>query len=91
MPASSYQLLVGGSPAPEALQSALGSIEVEENLDMPGAILLKLPVSRSAESDLSFVNDAELGPYDIQTVTPSSSSAASCCSSRSSVNASRAE
>jgi phage protein D len=63
MPASSYQILIGGAPAPEALQGALASIEVEENFDLPGAILLKLPVSHTAESDLTFVNDAELAPY----------------------------
>jgi phage protein D len=60
---SSFQLLLNGTAADEILYSALSEIEVEENADLPGAIQLKLAVSRSESGDLTFVNDARLQPF----------------------------
>ena len=45
--AVSFQLQVGGAPAPAALQAALQSAEVEENADGPDAMVLNLPVNRT--------------------------------------------
>jgi phage protein D len=61
--ASTYRLLLGGSPADDRLTTALSSIEVEENADLPGAVLLKLAVSRTADGDLDFPSDDRLGPF----------------------------
>jgi phage protein D len=39
------------------------SLEVEENVDLPGAIQLSLPVNATDAGDLAFVNDATLQPF----------------------------
>ncbi|WNG35771.1 phage late control D family protein [Archangium violaceum] len=61
--ASTYQLLVDGTPVEADLYEALGSIEVEENADLPGAIQLNLPVSRDEAGDLTYVADSRFKPY----------------------------
>jgi hypothetical protein len=66
--ASTFQLTLDGSPADDDFYTKLSSLEVEENADMPGAIQLSLPVSRSAEGDLTFVNDSGLQPFANLTV-----------------------
>jgi len=60
--ASSYQLILNGAPADDALYTALTSVEVEENADLPGAIQLNLPVSRTRDGDLQYVNDSRFQP-----------------------------
>ena len=60
---SSFQLLLGGNPADDTLISALSSLEVEENVDLPGAIQMNLAVSNSSDGDLTFVNDSSLAPF----------------------------
>jgi phage protein D len=60
--ASTYQLIINGTPADDALYTALTSVEVEENADLPGAIQLNLPVSRTANGDLQYVNDSCFQP-----------------------------
>ena len=61
--AYSFELRVGGSPASAALQEALQSVEVEENADGPGAMMLELPVNRTASGDLQFIDDGTFEPY----------------------------
>jgi phage protein D len=61
--ANTYRLLLDGVAADEDLYSTLTSLEVEENVDLPGAIQLNLPVSRSDTDDLIFVNDARFKPF----------------------------
>ncbi len=61
--ASTYQLLLDGTPADDALLTALSSLEVEENADLPGAIQLVLPVSRSASGDPTYVSDSRFQPF----------------------------
>ena len=61
--ASTYQLLLDGTAADDDLTTALSSIEVEENADLPGAVLLKLAVSRTADGDLDWPGDDRLGPF----------------------------
>jgi len=58
-----FQLQVGGKPAPPALREALQSVEVEENADGPDAMVLELPVNRTASGDLKFVDDGTFEPY----------------------------
>lgn len=38
-------------------------LEVEENLDMPSAFELRLPINRTAEGDLTFINDDTFTPF----------------------------
>src|SRR6266853_3960472 len=61
--ANTYRLLLNGTPADDALYTAMSSLEVEENADLPGAVQLVLPVSRSASGDLTYVNDSRFQPF----------------------------
>lgn len=63
MPATTYQLLLDGSPADDDLVDALTSIEVEENADLPDALLLKFAVSRTADGNLDLADDSSLKPF----------------------------
>jgi phage protein D len=61
--ATTFRLLLGGSPANEDLYTQMTSIEVEENADLPGAIQLNLPVNVTDAGDLTFVTDSKLQPF----------------------------
>jgi hypothetical protein len=63
-----FDIVIGGSPATD-LSTTLAALDVEENLDMPGAIELTLPVKRSGDSDLDTVNDPRLAPLSNIAVT----------------------
>lgn len=58
----SFQLLLGGQPADDALTALLVSLEVEESLDLPSAVRLLVPVSRSSGGDLTYVSDSRFMP-----------------------------
>jgi phage protein D len=59
---SAYKIFVDGKPADADLYAALTSLEVEENMDLPGAAQLRLPVNASDDGDLTRVNDAQFRP-----------------------------
>lgn len=59
----SIQLMLNGQPADAGLLAALSTFEVEENVDMPSAIELRIPLNRTAEGDLSSINLESLQPY----------------------------
>ncbi len=61
--ASTYSLLIDGTPADDTLVNAISELEVEENADLPGAISLKVPVSATADGDLTYVADDRLRPF----------------------------
>jgi phage protein D len=61
--ANTYKLLLNGTPADDNLYTKLGSLEVEENADMPGAIQLELPVTSDGAGDLNFVTDSAFQPF----------------------------
>lgn len=61
--ASTFRLLMDGSAADDNFYTVMSSLEVEENADLPGAIQLNLPVDRSDDADLAFVNDDRLKPF----------------------------
>jgi hypothetical protein len=61
--ASTFRLLFDGAAADDELYTALTSLEVEENVDMPGAIQLSLPVNRTDDGDLSYVSDDRFKPF----------------------------
>jgi phage protein D len=58
----SFQLLLGGQAADSRLYTLLSSVEVDESMDLPGALQLQLPVSANADGDLDYVNDPRFAP-----------------------------
>ncbi|MBM4318418.1 MAG: hypothetical protein FJ125_00290 [Deltaproteobacteria bacterium] len=78
MPAT-FQLLFDSEPADDGFYEALRSVEVEENADLPGAIRLTLPVTRSEAGELTFVDDERLKPYaNVALVVQPESGSAEC-------------
>lgn len=61
MPAS-YRIVLNGQPADADFYTALSSVEVEESMDLPGAVQLDLPIAASAGGDLVFAADSRLAP-----------------------------
>lgn len=73
-----FDIYVGGAPATD-LSTTLAALEVEENLDMPGAFEMTLPVKRGTDSDLDTVNDPRLAPFaNIAVVASASDGQAHC-------------
>jgi phage protein D len=62
MPASTYQFYLNGEAADPDLYTSITSLEVEESLDLPGAIQLTVPVNVTDASDLTYVSDPRLQP-----------------------------
>jgi phage protein D len=60
---SSYRLLIDGAAAADDLLDAIASIEVEENVDLPSAVQLTLPVTRNDDGEPTFVADAQFQPF----------------------------
>ena len=75
---STFQLLLNGQAVDADLYSALRSVEVEESLDLPGAVQLTVPVSTSASGDMTYVSDSRFAPLSNVAVvaTPAPGSAA---------------
>ena len=61
--ASSFQLIIDGTPADDQLLTVMGPLEIEENADLPGAIQVTVPVDSDGNGDLTFVNDARFQPF----------------------------
>ena len=59
---STYQLFLNGHVADPDLTTALTALEVEENMELPGAAQLTLPVARSDAGDLTYVSDSRFQP-----------------------------
>lgn len=76
--AVSFQLQVSGAPAPAALQKALQTIEVEENVDGPDALTLTLPVNRTPGGDINYVDDGTFEPYTPVSVTLTAGTSTQC-------------
>jgi len=60
--ASSYQLLLGGQQADSTLYTLIVAVEVDESMDMPAAIQITVPVSRTPSGDLTYVADPRFAP-----------------------------
>jgi hypothetical protein len=75
---SHYQILLDGTPAEDALHDALTALEVEESLDLPGAVQLGLPVDRTAAGDLSHVAVGRFGPLAGVAVVATAAAGAEC-------------
>ena len=63
------QLTVGGTPVADAFYDAIRHMEIEENSDQPGTLLLQLPVNRTSAGDLQFVGDGTFEPMTNVAVT----------------------
>jgi phage protein D len=59
---SSYKLILGGQQADDALYTLITSVEVEEGMDIPAALQITVPVSRSDSGDLAYVSDPRFAP-----------------------------
>jgi phage protein D len=62
MAGSSYQITFNGQAATPDFYNAVAKLEIEENMDLPGAVQIDLPVGRSDSGDLTYVSDATLQP-----------------------------
>jgi phage protein D len=56
-----FDILINGAPA-EDFDTGLAELEVEENVDMPGAFQLILPVTRTESGDFDTISDPRLAP-----------------------------
>ena len=65
---SSYQILFDGQPADPDFYTSITSLEIEENMDLPGAMQLNLPVNTSDSGDLTYVTDARFQPLAVLAV-----------------------
>jgi hypothetical protein len=59
---ATYQLLLGGQQADQTLYTLITSIDVDESMDMPAAIQIRLPISRSTGGDLTYIDDTRFAP-----------------------------
>lgn len=59
--ANTFSIVIGGSAAPD-LAAAIAELEVEENVDMPGAFSITLPVGVTSSGDYDTVSDSRLAP-----------------------------
>jgi len=60
---STFRLLTDGTPADDKLYTVMGTLEVEENADLPGAVQVNLPVDTTDSQDLTFVTDDRFRPF----------------------------
>jgi hypothetical protein len=59
---SNYQLLLDGQQPDQTLYTLITSVEVDESMDMPAAIQISLPISRSTGGDLTYIDDPRFAP-----------------------------
>ena len=61
--AATYQILLNGQAVDAGFYTDLVSLEVEESLDLPGAVELHLPVVATNSGDLTYISDPGLQPF----------------------------
>lgn len=69
---SSFDILVGGAAVTD-IDTTLIDLEIEENVDLPGAFRLTLPVKVSAGGDYDTPSDPRFGPLSNLAVTAQAS------------------
>jgi phage protein D len=57
-----WQLLLNGQQADPDLYTLIGSVDVEESMDLPGAIEFDVTIARSSTGDLTNVDDSRFAP-----------------------------
>ncbi len=67
------QLVLNGTPVPQPFYSSIESLEVEESLEGPDLLVLRVPVNRTSAGELQYVGDGTFEPYTgiSMVVTPS--------------------
>ena len=73
-----FDIYVAGAAASD-LSTTLVQVEIEENIDLPGAFELTLPVKLGTDSDLDTVNDPRLAPFSNIAVVAQASDGKSQC------------
>jgi phage protein D len=76
--ASTFSLLLNGAPADDKLLTQLAMLEVEENVHLPGAIQLRVPVD-ATDDDLTYVNDSRFAPLANLAVVATADGASDQC------------
>jgi phage protein D len=76
--ASTFTIIVGGQAATD-LASVISELDVEENVDMPGAFLISLPINRTSAGDYDMVNDTRLAPLSNVCITAAASDGQTQC------------
>jgi hypothetical protein len=66
--ASSLRVAFDGTAADDDFYTKLATLEVEENADLPGALQMRIPVSRGDSGDLTMVGDDRFKPFANVTV-----------------------
>jgi phage protein D len=61
--ASTFRVLLNNLAADDDFYTQMTSLEVEDNIDLPAAFQLQLPVSRTPAGALSFVDDPPFQPF----------------------------
>jgi len=75
---NTFAILISGQEATD-LEAAIAELEIEENVDMPGAFSIKLPLNRSSEGDYDLVNDTRLAPLSNVCITASAGDGQAQC------------
>jgi phage protein D len=68
---NSYSLTLAGQPADDGLKALITAIEVEEGMDIPSALQITVPVSRTDSGDLNYVGDPRFAPMAAVSVVAS--------------------
>jgi phage protein D len=76
---ATLQLFVDGSAVDAGFLASLSRLEVEENLELPSAIELQIPVTRQDDGELGIVGDARFRPFaNIAVVIKAEGQSAQC-------------
>src|SRR5579863_6927747 len=76
---SSTFLIMAGGQAATDLASVFVELDVEENVDMPGAFSITLPVNVTTSGDYDLINDSRLAPLsNISVVATAGDGKAQC-------------
>jgi hypothetical protein len=58
----SFRIVLNGQAADDNLYQALSTLEIEESMELFGALQLSLPVVRASDGSLAFVTDSRFAP-----------------------------
>jgi Phage tail baseplate hub (GPD) len=75
---NTFSIVVNGQSAAD-LAGGMAELDVEENVDMPSAFSLTLPVNVTASGDYDTVNDARLAPLSNVCITATASDGQTQC------------
>ena len=76
---STYRLSLNNKPVTDEVLNLMWPIEVEESVDLPGAIRFSLPVDSDGKGDLTFVNDSNFQPFVGATLVATADDGANQC------------